>query len=395
MSWPLLPVPMTSARLPLQASPSSYWLECSTVPPKFVKRRNVRNVRNAADAGRHHDVARAHLARRAVGAAQHDRPAAVRLVVGAALELGAGPVVELHALHIGLEPAGELVLRNVGRPVRRKRHVGQVIDLHLVVQRQRVIALAPVVADARLAIDDQRVDLQLREPRRDREPGLPAADDQHGRVAVGVGGGCLAQVEPVRAAEIARVGLAGRPRPADPLLVALDLVERGEQRPGLRRAAVGAGTSRSTPLPRPCAVSKLKIASIGARAGARHLARRGALRIEPEAGRRAARMRAFSSRAIASRAVDRPDVPGERQHVAPVAVGVKQRARARRRPRRAPARTAQASPARRSRSIPSSPAFWRFPAFPWAETSVADRNVKPPCPCARIASGADPLCSGE
>jgi hypothetical protein len=35
------------------------------------------------------------------------------------------------------------------------------IDLHLVVQRQRVIALAPVVADARLAIDDQRVDAEL------------------------------------------------------------------------------------------------------------------------------------------------------------------------------------------------------------------------------------------
>ena len=60
--------------------------------------------------------------------------------------------------------------------------------MHLVVQRQRVIALAPVVADARLAVDDQRVDLQLLQARRDRKPGLAAADHQHGRIAVGVVG---------------------------------------------------------------------------------------------------------------------------------------------------------------------------------------------------------------
>ena len=105
--------------------------------------------------------------------------------------------------------------------------------MHLVVQGQRVIALAPVVADARLAVDDQRVDAELRQARGDRKPGLPAADDEHGRVAVGVCGGGFPQVEPVGPAKIARVGFAWRPRSADLLLEPLELVERREQRPGL------------------------------------------------------------------------------------------------------------------------------------------------------------------
>ncbi len=64
------------------------------------------------------------------------------------------------------------------------------VDVHLVVQDERVIAIAPVVADARLAIDDQRIDAQLLEARGDRKPGLSAADHEHGRVAVGIGDGC-------------------------------------------------------------------------------------------------------------------------------------------------------------------------------------------------------------
>ena len=37
MSWPLLPVPITMARLPFQFSPSSYWLECITLPAKSFR----------------------------------------------------------------------------------------------------------------------------------------------------------------------------------------------------------------------------------------------------------------------------------------------------------------------------------------------------------------------
>ena len=206
---------------------------------KILQAGNIRQARDAADAGRQHDVARMHGALAAVGAAQRHGPAAGLLVVAAALELGLGPEVQLHAVDIGFEPVGELVLRDVGRPVRRKQHVGQVIDLHLVVQRQRVVALAPVVADPRLAVDDQRVDLQLLQPRGDAQPGLAAADHQHGRVAVGIFGRRLAQIEPVRPAEIARIGLAARPRDAELLLEAFQLLQRGQQRPGFQPVAVG------------------------------------------------------------------------------------------------------------------------------------------------------------
>ena len=42
---------------------------------KILQGRNIRQIRNAADAGRHHDMARMHHARAAVGAAQRHRPA--------------------------------------------------------------------------------------------------------------------------------------------------------------------------------------------------------------------------------------------------------------------------------------------------------------------------------
>ena len=123
--------------------------------------------------------------------------------------------------------------------------------MHLIVQRERVIALAPVVTDARFTVDDQGVDAQLREPRGDREPGLTAADHQNGRVAIFIRGGRFAQIEPVGTAKIARVGLALRPRLADMLLVSLDLVERREQRPGLGAAIRGIGHEPQHPTAAP------------------------------------------------------------------------------------------------------------------------------------------------
>ena len=78
------------------------------------------------------------------------------------------------------------------------------IDVDLVVQRQRVIALAPVVADARVAVDDQRIDAELLQPRGDAQPGLPASDDQHGGIAVGISALSRATVGPVLGAEVAR-----------------------------------------------------------------------------------------------------------------------------------------------------------------------------------------------
>ena len=193
---------------------------------------NFRHVRNAADAGRHDHMARTHGAFRAVGRPQHHRPAAFSFVVAAADELGAGPEIQLQALDISLEPVGKLVLRNIDRPIRRERHIGHVIDLHLVVQRQGMIALAPVVADALLAVDDQRIDPQRLQPGRDRQPGMAAADHQHVRIAAGIFDLRLAQVEPVRAAKIPRIGFAARPLGAELFLKTLELAEFGQQRPG-------------------------------------------------------------------------------------------------------------------------------------------------------------------
>jgi hypothetical protein len=83
--------------------------------------------------------------------------------------------------------------------------------VHLVVQDQRVIPLAPVVADARFTVHDQRIDAQLRQARGDRQPGLSPADDEHRGVAVAVLRGGLSQVEPVGSVKVARIGLALRP----------------------------------------------------------------------------------------------------------------------------------------------------------------------------------------
>ena len=169
------------------------------------------------------------------------------LVVGGADELGAGPEIDLHRAGVILEPVREHVLGNVLRPRRRKGHVGQVIDVDLVVQRQRMIALAPVVADPLPAIDDQRVDVELAEPGRDRKARLAAADHEDGGVAVGVGLALAALIEPVVAAEIARVGLARWPALADVLLETFQLLERGEEHPGPDRIAASPRVVRNQP----------------------------------------------------------------------------------------------------------------------------------------------------
>src|SRR5207245_2545480 len=165
--------------------------------------------------------------RRAGRPMQHDGPSLFCFVVGPAPELRGCPVAELHAFHVGLEPAGKLVFGNVGRPVRWKRHVRKVVDLHLVVQGQGAITVAPVVADALSAVYDQSLELEDR----------------------------------------------------------LDRVS----------------------------------------AGARHMAGRSPMRIGPETGRMGAPGMRLQLLKYSFPAVDRPDVPGQGQHVAPMAVGMKER----------------------------------------------------------------------
>jgi hypothetical protein len=78
----------------------------------------------------------------------------------------------------------------------------------------------------------------LRKASGDRKPRLAAANNEHGGVAVGVFGGCLAQVEPIGSPKIARISIALRPRSSEPLLVSLYFIKRGEQRPRLECTAV-------------------------------------------------------------------------------------------------------------------------------------------------------------
>ena len=82
--------------------------------------------------------------------------------------------------------------------------------MHLVVQRQGVVAPTPIVADPLFPVDHQGIDAECAEPSRNAEPGLAAADDDDRGVAISIGTDPIALVEPVRPPEVAEiVPLAG------------------------------------------------------------------------------------------------------------------------------------------------------------------------------------------
>ena len=188
-----------------------------------------------------------------------------------------------------------------------------------VVQAQRLVALAPLVAGPLVLVDDDRGHAELPQPRAERDAALAAADDQHVRLR-GV------------AERLSLVLPLLRPRPRCPgrlpctapstrdgplrLLVALQFLQRRQQRPRLRRLL-----SRRCPTPRPTAVSNSMNAettppsSVGVLAGAE--------------ARRVGAGEAFAEHVgdlVA--ALDGLDVPGERDQVAPEAVGGELRDRA-------------------------------------------------------------------
>jgi len=92
-----------------------------------------------------------------------------------------------------------------------------------IVQAQRLVTPAPLVARAGVAIDDDRRDIELAQPRRQRDTALTAADDEHlGLSGVAeLGGLLLAVLQPRRAIRVdAVLGALGPGAPAA-LLVAL------------------------------------------------------------------------------------------------------------------------------------------------------------------------------
>ena len=77
-------------------------------------------------------------------------------------------------------------------------------------QRQRRVALAPHVADPRLAVDHQRRHVERGQPGGDREAVVAGAEDHHGRLAVLEGGLLLAVGGPAAAVLDVAVDLAVR-----------------------------------------------------------------------------------------------------------------------------------------------------------------------------------------
>ena len=275
------------------------------------------------------------------------------VVVAAAGKLGAGPEVQLQALDIGLEPVRQLVLGDVDRPGRRERHIGQVVDVHLVVQGQRVIAHAPVVADARVPVDDQRVDAELRRAARDGQarPGRrrpPARPDRGRRRRAPCGAGRASSRRRNRASSLGvsrrRLNCSSWPCSSS---------QRGDQRPGAparrrraraaRRRCRGRTRSRTRRSPRCSRCRRGATQRGGVRSG-------GIWKLR---GLRARQRLGAASRSDGGAAGHGLDRPGEGEHVAPQPVRHEQLGRGGRVARRKAAskRASQAAllPARRIR----------------------------------------------
>ena len=106
------------------------------VAGEIFKPGQVRHMGDAIGAIGQDDMPRVHYPLGPVGSAQAGGPTPLGLVIGAANEFRARPAIELHRFRVHFQPAPQHVLGDVFRPGRRKRHIGQVIDLGLVMQRQ-------------------------------------------------------------------------------------------------------------------------------------------------------------------------------------------------------------------------------------------------------------------
>ena len=283
--------------------------------PEDVHPREVRHVREPRDAHGDHELAGAERELGAVALDDHG-PRPGLLVVARAARLGGPPVRELHHPRVHLQPVAELVLRREHRPVVGEREVRQVVVPDRVVQAERLVAPPPRVAGPGVALDDDRRHAELAQTGAERDPALAPADDQDLGLDLAAERGRLAAagLEPGLAGGIRAVLHAPRPPAAQRLLVALELVQRGHQRPRpalpqsqVRIAAARAGLERQP--------------------GAHHaVVLRGRLGRPPAAGPRGGE-RVLEQVAHAVRALDRLDVPRERDEVAPQAVVAEELAR--------------------------------------------------------------------
>ena len=77
------------------------------------------------------------------------------------------------------------------------------VAVHLIVQLEAMIAQPPIIADPRHAIHDQGFDIERTKPGSGGNAGMPAANNQHRRIAVFETRGFAALIEPIRSIEFA------------------------------------------------------------------------------------------------------------------------------------------------------------------------------------------------
>src|SRR5262249_29601936 len=127
-----------------------------------------------------------------------------------------------------------LVLRRIYGPVRRKRQVGHMVEPDGVMQRQRVVPIAPGVARACVALDDERRHSETSQPRTESESTLTAAHDHDVRLG-GVAQLRLLALTALPPRDPVLDGAELHPqgsRVALLLLEAFQFLQGGEQRPG-------------------------------------------------------------------------------------------------------------------------------------------------------------------
>ena len=196
----------------------------------------------------------------------------------------------------------------------RERKVGQVVVPDGVVQAQALVALAPGVAGSLVLLDDDCRHVQPAQPRRERDPTLPAAHDQdiglHGHAEFRFFLG--ASFEPDLAAGMQAVLNALLARRALEFLKALQLGHGREQRPSL-------------------AADEAKMAVASGHAGLEadpafsHAAALAGFALQLPGEGLSGNHSALNHVAYVCVTLGSGDVPGERHQIAPVAVGAEER----------------------------------------------------------------------
>jgi hypothetical protein len=155
-------------------------------------------------------------------------------------------------------------------------------------------------------------------------PRLAAADHENYGISIGIFVCGLALVEPVRAAEVARVSLPPRPGPPKLFLKALQFIERSQQRPSLQPAVVSIRDETYDAAAAADRGFKFEYRFDTADARSRDVSRRCAFGVDLKPARlgRARAMRQLLQNGFDARSG--LQVPRESQNIAPEALGAKQ-----------------------------------------------------------------------